>query len=99
MKSVLLNIFLGYLIFFLNEVHRSLLRGIEAELRRSLTRLRSGELLRGSPCLSSLQPRWAGFSFHSYKLQGIQAKANKTTIHSNYLMVIELVKIFYFLPA
>jgi hypothetical protein len=34
-----------------NEAPRSKLRGIRAELRRSLTRLRSNELRRGSPCL------------------------------------------------
>jgi len=41
-----------------NEAPRSKLRGIKAELRRSLTRLRSNELRRGSPCLSSPQSRW-----------------------------------------
>ena len=44
-----------------NEAPRSKLRGIKAELRRSLTRLRSEELRRGSPCLSALQPA-AGYS-------------------------------------
>ncbi len=34
-----------------NEAPRSKLRGIKAELRRSLTRLRSNELRRDSPCL------------------------------------------------
>jgi len=44
-----------------NEVPRSKLRGIKPELRRSLTRLRSKELRRGSPCLSSMQQA-AGYS-------------------------------------
>jgi hypothetical protein len=44
-----------------NEALRSKLRGIKAELRRSRTRLRSEELRRGSPCLSSLQQA-AGYS-------------------------------------
>ncbi len=44
-----------------NEAPRSKLRGIKAELRRSLTRLRSGELRGGSPCVSSLQQA-AGYS-------------------------------------
>jgi len=48
----------------INQAPRSKLRGIKVELRRShsnvkdiaeLTRLRSDELRRGSPCLSSLQ--------------------------------------------
>jgi len=43
------------------EAPRSKLRGIKAELHRSLTRLRSDELRRGSPCLSSLQQA-AGYS-------------------------------------
>jgi hypothetical protein len=43
-----------------------------------LTRIRSKELRRGSPCLSSLQPRWAGSPLRCDKLQGITtAKANK----------------------
>jgi len=45
----------------LNEAPRSKLRGIKAELRRSQPRLRSYELRRGSPCLSSLQQA-AGYS-------------------------------------
>jgi hypothetical protein len=53
--------FIDELSFEFNEAPRSKLRGIKAELRRSLTRLRSGELRRGSPCLSSLQPA-AGYS-------------------------------------
>jgi hypothetical protein len=70
----------------INEAPRSKLRGIKVELRRSrsnvkdiaeLIRLRSDELRRGSPCLSSLQPRWAGSPLCYDKLQGIQAKANK----------------------
>ena len=44
-----------------DEAPRSKLRGIKAELRRSRTRLRSEELRRGSPCLSSLQQA-AGYS-------------------------------------
>jgi hypothetical protein len=71
---------------YLNEAPRSKLRGIKAELRRShsnvkeiaeLTRLRSDELRRGSPCVSSLQPRWAGSPLRYDKVQGITAKANK----------------------
>ncbi|RZB33967.1 MAG: hypothetical protein SRB2_03360 [Desulfobacteraceae bacterium Eth-SRB2] len=62
------------------------LRGIKVELRRShsnvkdiaeFTRLRSDDLRRDSPCLSSLQPRWAGSPLCYDKLQGITAKANK----------------------
>ena len=47
-----LNDFLN--LMYINELPRSKLRGIKTELRRSLTRLRSKELRRGSPCLSSL---------------------------------------------
>jgi hypothetical protein len=60
-----------------DEPPRSNLRGIKAELRRSLTRLCSGKLRRGSPGFSSLQTRWAGFPFYSNKLENIQVKANK----------------------
>ena len=51
-----------------NEAPRSKLRGIKAELRRSLRRLRSIEFRNGSSRLSSLQSAGGG--------QGIQAKAN-----------------------
>ena len=64
-----------------NEAPRSVLRGIRAELRRSLTRLRSIELRRGSPYLSSQQ-----------QAQGIQAKANKI----KYLNYIQFIKSIIF---
>jgi hypothetical protein len=66
----------------LDEAPRSELRGIKAELRRSLTRLRSEELRRGSPYLSSLKQA-AGYSgegesnlllFRSFSCQSSQLK-------------------------
>jgi hypothetical protein len=49
-----------------------------AKLRRSLSRLRSEELRRGSPCLHVGAKPKAKTDHPCSQLQGIQAKANKT---------------------
>jgi hypothetical protein len=51
--------------------------GYQAKLRRSLTRLRSNELRRDSPCLQVGSKPLAKTDHPSSKLQPIQAKANK----------------------
>jgi len=55
----------------------SKLRGMRAELRRSLTRFGSKELRRGSPRLHVGSKPWAKNDYPGSKLQGIQAEANK----------------------